>query len=89
VSDSWSRPLTVVGVTAGFVGAAAGRPWMLAAPLVYGVGVVGAAATAPAPDPLARLALAAVFPTMHGAWGAGFLLGVHDREHGVATVTDR
>jgi succinoglycan biosynthesis protein ExoA len=72
-------PTTLVGVATGLAGAATGRRWMLVAPALYGAAVLGAAATAPAVDPRARMALGAVFPTMHGAWGAGFLIGVRDR----------
>lgn len=82
-------PLTLMGVTTGLVGAATGRHWMLAAPALYGAAVVGATLAAPALDPPARVALGAVFPTMHGAWGAGFLVGVRDRSHHVANVTPR
>jgi len=40
-------PLTLVGVSAGFVGAALGQTWMLAAPAIYATAVVAAAQTRP------------------------------------------
>jgi hypothetical protein len=82
-------PITLVGVTVGLVGAATGRRWMLAAPTIYGAGVVAAAAKAQGLSPRSRIALAAVFPTMHGAWGAGFLVGVRDQTDRLANVTPR
>jgi glycosyltransferase involved in cell wall biosynthesis len=82
-------PLTLVGVTAGFVGAATGRREMLAAPALYGAGVVAAAAKAPGLDLRSRIALGAVFPTMHGAWGAGFIVGVRDAADRQAEVATR
>ncbi|MFN3215691.1 MAG: glycosyltransferase family 2 protein [Acidimicrobiales bacterium] len=82
-------PLTLVGVTTGLLGAATGRRWMIAAPVVYAAAVLGATVAAPALDPRARMTLGAVFPTMHGAWGAGFLIGVRDRAQRVANVAPR
>lgn len=82
-------PLTLIGVVGGALGAAAGRRWMLAGPAVYATAVAGAVATVPALDRDARGALMAVFPTMHGAWGAGFLIGVRNGRPGIASVAGR
>lgn len=67
-------PVTVVGIAAGFTGAALGQRWMLAAPAVYGVAVLAASARESA-DPGEAATLAGVFPTMHLSWGLGFLAG--------------
>ena len=69
-----AAPATLVGCILGAVGAATGRRWMLAAPATYLAAASAAAAvTADSPGQAARLAT--VFPTMHLAWGAGFLVG--------------
>jgi succinoglycan biosynthesis protein ExoA len=70
-------PALVVGL-AGSLVAAVFRPVALVAPAAYMVATVGAAATtARSAAEAARLAV--IFPTMHLAWGAGFLTGVSGR----------
>jgi succinoglycan biosynthesis protein ExoA len=68
-------PVTVLGIVGGLVGAAAGRRWMLGAPIGYGAAVLAAAAGTSTVGPAERVRLAAVFPTMHLSWGVGFLAG--------------
>lgn len=70
-------PVALVGVVAGLLlGCRHGTRWGLLAPAAYGAGVVTATTLAGRGLPLAeRRLLPAVFPTMHGAWGAGFLAG--------------
>ncbi len=70
-------PLTVIGVAVGTIGALTGRRWMASAPLVY-ASAVGLAAAAESESPAEAVTLLSVFPTMHLAWGAGFLLGPLD-----------
>ncbi len=70
-------PLTVIGVAVGTIGALTGRRWMASAPLVY-ASAVGLAAAAESESPAEAVTLLSVFPTMHLAWGAGFLLGPPD-----------
>ena len=80
-------PAAVVGLLAGTaagVGAALGGPRVLRlgwlAPGTYAVAVVVAsAATGRGLQPRAAAWLPAVYPTMHLAWGAGFLRGVATR----------
>lgn len=68
-------PVAVAGVAAGTASALLGWRWGLLAPAGYGVGVVGGAVVAGRGLPVrSRLWLPAVFATMHGAWGVGFLL---------------
>ncbi len=88
-----AAPATVVAVGAGLVvagvGAATRHPWVaavgLAAPVGYAAAnlLASAATAAAAPRLSAReaLHLPAVYATMHGAWGLGFLRG---RPHGAA-----
>jgi len=66
-------PAAVLGVVAGLI---VGAWWSvaLAVPAVYAVAVVGASVLA-ARSPGMALRLLAVYPTMHGAWGLGFLAG--------------
>lgn len=87
-----AAPAAVTAVGAGLalaaVGAAVRQPAVVAlglsAPVGYALAnaaasVVGAAA-APRLSPGAALRLPAVFATMHGAWGAGFLRGLPSSE---------
>ncbi len=69
-----AAPLTLVGCVLGVIGATTGRRWMLSAPATY-LAAAGAAAAVTADSPAQAVRLAAVFPTMHLAWGAGFLVG--------------
>lgn len=66
-------PATVLGVVAGLV---VGAWWSvaLAVPAVY-VAAVVVASTGAARSPGMALRLLAVYPTMHGSWGVGFLIG--------------
>jgi len=66
-------PATILGVVAGLV---VGAWWPLArtVPALYAAAVVVASACA-ARSPGMALRLVAVYPTMHGAWGVGFLAG--------------
>ncbi len=66
-------PVAVLGVVAGLV-AGAWWPPALAVPAAYGAAVVVASACA-ARSPGMALRLLVVYPTMHGAWGVGFLAG--------------
>ncbi len=69
-------PVTVAAIAAGSVLGVLGQPlgWV---PLAgYVLVVVGVSATARPLSPAARLRLAAVLPTMHLVWGAGFWKGV-------------
>ena len=82
-----AAPTAVVGVTTGVlaagIGAVARQPWLvglgLAAPLGYLALDVAASAqsalTAPRLPVRSALALPAVYATMHGSWGLGFLRG--------------
>lgn len=66
-------PATVLGVVAGLVGGWFWTP-LFAMPAAYAAAVVVAAAVVGrTPGRLARLC--AVYPTMHLAWGVGFLVG--------------
>jgi succinoglycan biosynthesis protein ExoA len=82
-----AAPVTVVGVGAGVllavVGLSTGTTWLtalgIAAPTVYVAGnLVASTHTAIKHRlaPAAAVLLPAVFATMHGAWGTGFLRGV-------------
>jgi cellulose synthase/poly-beta-1,6-N-acetylglucosamine synthase-like glycosyltransferase len=69
-----AAPATVAACTVGTVIALAGRPWGWLPALGYGCGVVLATAVVGRALPLEVTArLPAVFATMHGAWGVGFL----------------
>lgn len=82
-----AAPVAVVGVTAGVVlagvGAVARQPWLvalgLAAPVGYAVLDLAASAqsamTAPRLSLRDAVRLPAIYPTMHGSWGLGFLRG--------------
>ena len=82
-----AAPLTVVGVGTGLVlavvGLATGTTWLtalgIAAPAVYVAGNLVASAHTTLRyklAPTSAMVLPAVFATMHGAWGTGFLRGV-------------
>jgi len=83
-----AAPVTVAGVAAGVVAAGVGAltrtPWLvalgLAAPAVYAAANVAAtvqsAAIEPRLTPGETAQLPAVYATMHGAWGLGFLRGL-------------
>jgi len=83
-----AAPVTVAGVAAGVVAAGVGAlsrtPWLvavgLAAPAVYAAANVAATVQSAAIEPrLTRgeaAQLPAVYATMHGAWGLGFLRGL-------------
>ncbi len=83
-----AAPVTVAGVAAGVVAAGVGAltrtPWLvavgLAAPAVYAAANVAAtvqsAAIEPRLTPGEAAQLPAVYATMHGAWGLGFLRGL-------------
>lgn len=79
-------PATLVAIATGTAIAARGHRAGLLAPLVY-AGAVLAASTVEADEPTQAATLAAVFPTMHMSWGAGFLIGpkardrVNERQH--------
>lgn len=66
-------PIVVVALVASIV-VAFWQPLALVVPAAYAVGI-GAAAVAAASSPSNVLRLLAIFPTMHLAWGAGFLVG--------------
>jgi succinoglycan biosynthesis protein ExoA len=82
-----AAPVAVAGVTAGVVlagvGAAARQPWLVAlglsAPVGYALLDLGASAQSAATSP--RLSwreaahLPAIYATMHGSWGLGFMRG--------------
>lgn len=74
-------PVALVGVVAGLVlGTSRRTRWGLLAPGAYAAGVLAATALAGRDlPPSERRLLLAVFATMHGAWGAGFLLGLPAR----------
>jgi hypothetical protein len=82
-----AAPLTVVGVGTGLVlavvGLTTGTTWLtalgIAAPAVYVAGNLVASAHTTLRyklAPTSAMVLPAVFATMHGAWGTGFLRGV-------------
>ena len=82
-----AAPMTVVGVGVGVVlavvGLSTGTAWLtvlgFAAPAVYVVGNLAASAHTSIRQrlaPASAILLPAVFATMHGAWGTGFLRGV-------------
>ncbi len=82
-----AAPVTVVGVGAGVVlavvGISTGTTWLtalgIAAPAVYVAGNLAASARTAIKHrlaPASAVLLPAVFATMHGAWGTGFLRGV-------------
>jgi cellulose synthase/poly-beta-1,6-N-acetylglucosamine synthase-like glycosyltransferase len=82
-----AAPLTVVGVGTGLVlavvGLTTGTTWLtalgIAAPAVYVAGNLVASAHTTLRyklAPTSAMLLPAVFATMHGAWGTGFLRGV-------------
>ncbi len=89
-----AAPAAVTAIGAGLALAAAGaatrHPWVvglgLAAPVGYALANLGASAvsarTAPALSPGSTLRLPAVYATMHGAWGLGFLRGLPAAERG-------
>ena len=69
-----AAPATVVGCGMGTVVALTGRPWGWLPLLCYGFGVLTATVVMGRALPLKVTArLPAVFVTMHGAWGVGFL----------------
>ena len=86
-----AAPVAVAGVATGVglaaVGAVARQPWLmalgLAAPLGYAAldlaASVQSAAVAPRLTPREALHLPAIYATMHGSWGTGFLRGGADR----------
>lgn len=87
-----AAPVAVSGVAAGIVlagvGAATRQPWLaaigLAAPLGYAALTVAASAQSALTQPRLSRAeaarLPAVYATMHGAWGLGFLRGLSRAE---------
>ncbi len=89
-----AAPVAVVGVTAGVVlagvGAITRSPWLVALGLAAPVGyaALDLAATAQSALTTPRLSLreaarlAAIYPTMHGSWGLGFLRGRPRRARG-------
>jgi hypothetical protein len=89
-----AAPVAVVGVTAGVVlagvGAVTRSPWLVALGLAAPVGyaALDLAATAQSALTTPRLTvreagrLAAIYPTMHGSWGLGFLRGRPRRARG-------
>jgi succinoglycan biosynthesis protein ExoA len=91
-----AAPVAVAAVAAGTVAACAGvvaqRPWLVAAGLAAPVGyaALNLAASAQAALSEPRLSaresalLPAVYATMHGSWGAGFLRGLPRRERAAA-----
>ena len=82
-----AAPVAVAGVASGValaaVGAVTGRPWLtalgLAAPAGYAAANLAASAhsvlSGERPSGAEAAWLPAVFATMHGSWGAGFLRG--------------
>ena len=78
----YAPPVTVLGLAAGIALGLSGRRIGWAAPIGYSALVLGAAATARDLPPRSRAAVVAVLPTMHVAWGAGFLRGVAMGAHG-------
>lgn len=82
-----AAPVAVAGVAAGVmlagVGAAARQPWVVAlglsAPVGYAVLDLAATAQSALTEPRLSLReaarLMAIYPTMHGSWGLGFLRG--------------
>jgi hypothetical protein len=87
-----AAPVTVAGVAAGLAiaagGAAARQPWLvalgLAAPAAYGAANLAASAQsalmAPRLSAAEAVRLPAVYATMHGSWGVGFLRGLSRAE---------
>jgi glycosyltransferase involved in cell wall biosynthesis len=93
-----AAPVTVAGIGTGLALAAAGavarQPWLVAvglsAPAVYAVANLAAsaqsAASAPRLTPAEAVRLPAVYATMHGAWGLGFLRGLSREERSTLPV---
>lgn len=89
-----AAPIAVSGVVTGVVlagvGAVMRQPWLvalgLAAPAGYAVLDLAAATqsalAAPRLSPREAAHLAAIYPTMHGSWGLGFLRGRPRRKRG-------
>ncbi|MEC8974420.1 MAG: glycosyltransferase family 2 protein [Actinomycetota bacterium] len=70
-----AAPLLVIGILFGIVSSIFLNIWGLAIPSVYLAGVFLASLISTSSDGWGRLCLIFVFPTMHIAWGLGFLLG--------------
>jgi succinoglycan biosynthesis protein ExoA len=74
-----AAPTAVLGVVGGTALALAGHRLGLLGPLGYAAAVVaGSAATSSGLPPAARVALPAVYTTMHMSWGLGYLLSPRD-----------
>lgn len=78
----YAPPATVVALVAGTALGISGHRVGWAAPAGYAALILGAAASAGGLPVPARAALTAVLPTMHLAWGAGFLRGAASGAHG-------
>lgn len=74
-----AAPVLVVAFGASAVAAVARPVLGLVVPSVYGLACSLAAASAPGVSMDERARLVLIFPTMHGAWGAGFLASLVTR----------
>ena len=70
-----AAPLLVIGIFFGIVSSIFLNIWGLAIPGVYLAGILLASLISKSSDGWGRFCLIFVFPTMHLAWGLGFLLG--------------
>jgi hypothetical protein len=83
----YAPPVAVLGLALGAALGLSGRRIGWAVPVAYAALVVGAAASARDLPVESRLAVLAVLPTMHLAWGAGFLRGAAMGAHGTADTS--